>query len=446
MLIEEIKNTSALDALIALKPMPLAFMLSNWRFGDSSYSYVSGDPFLTLSSDNPAEKDPFKAISDAISGYRADCRRRMPFPFSGGACGYFSYDLKDHIEPFGRALLKRRGKGLDMPYSIMGLYDPLFVYCHKDNTGHVVSASRNEKRFERFCVALRNAEGASKSIAMASGSAKAVSFTSNLTKGDYIRAVQKAQDYISRGDIYQINLSHRLSIKWDGDALSLFKGLLDSAPAPFSSFLDFGAFQIISNSPERLLKIEKGIAETMPIKGTRPRGKDMEEDQRMIKGLKSSPKERAEHVMIVDLERNDLGRICEPRTVEVKEFEALRTYPHLHHMVSTVAGRLKKGIDQAGALKAMFPGGSVTGAPKKRALEIIDELETVPRGVYTGGIGWMDFGGDMDIAMAIRTAVHSKGALYLSVGSGIVADSEPSEEYEETMVKARDFFKALGIA
>ncbi len=204
-------------------------------------------------------------------------------------------------------------------------------------------------------------------------------------------------------------------------------------------------FQVVSNSPERLMSVNDGIIETMPIKGTRRRGGSEAEDKALIEELKNSAKERAEHVMIVDLERNDLGRVCETGSVEVSSFETIDTYPHLHHMVSTVAGRLEKGVTSVDALKALFPGGSVTGAPKIRAMEIISELERAERGVYTGGIGWLDYDGGMDVSMAIRTAVCKDGFLYLSVGGGIVADSNPEDEYEETLLKARDFLDSMGI-
>jgi para-aminobenzoate synthetase component 1 len=205
--------------------------------------------------------------------------------------------------------------------------------------------------------------------------------------------------------------------------------------------MDMGDFQIISNSPERLLKTEGTSAETSPIKGTRPRGRTPEEDKRFIWALKNSAKERAEHVMIVDLERSDLGAVSAPGSVNVTEFEAVKTFPGLHHMVSTISSTLESSSLEC--LRAIFPGGSVTGAPKIRAMEIIDELENAPRGLYTGGLGWVDFSGDMDMTMAIRTAVYKDGALYLSVGSGIVADSKPEEEYDETILKAKDFFDAI---
>lgn len=268
--------------------------------------------------------------------------------------------------------------------------------------------------------------------------------SSNFTRDEYLETVLKAQEYISSGDIYQINLSQRLTLPIGGDPLGLYTRLIETSPAPFSSFFDYGQFQIISNSPERLLKVDGRTVETSPIKGTRPRGGTPEEDRQLIEELRTSVKERAEHVMIVDLERNDLGRVSEPGTVAVTSFERVETFPGLHHMVSTVRGTLRKGIHPMECLKSAFPGGSITGAPKIRAMEIIDEIEPAPRGVYTGGIGWMGFNGEMDISMAIRTAVVRNNTLYLHVGGGIVADSVPELEYGETLLKAKCFLDVVG--
>ncbi|MBE9531579.1 MAG: anthranilate synthase component I family protein, partial [Proteobacteria bacterium] len=245
------------------------------------------------------------------------------------------------------------------------------------------------------------------------------------------------------GDIYQINIAQKFNVPWAGEPFTLFKSVTEESPAPFSTFLDFGGFQIISNSPERLLKIEGNTALTEPIKGTRKRGETEAEDLALIKELKESTKERAEHVMIVDLERNDLGMISLTGSVQVTDFERVLTLPGLHHMVSSVTGQVKEGLGSLKCLERIFPGGSITGAPKFRAMEIIDELEPERRGLYTGALGWMDFSGDLDMSMAIRTAIYKDETIHLSVGSGIVTDSIPKEEYDETILKASAFFKAI---
>jgi len=445
MLLEKI-DLSPRDAFVRLRSLPMPFIFSGGGDGSSErYSFVSAGPVLTIKagpnatevSDGETRKifnDPFTALSEVLARHSASAGI---FPFNSGLFGYFSYDLNRVIEPRS-ASLKRYSSDDAVPDLLAGLYDPVFVYDRGKKQGHLISVSGNTERFNTF-KALLNAD-AKPLGRVPPGS----SFSANMTRQDYLAMIERAKDYISTGDIYQINLSQKLSVRWQGDPFTLFSKLSEDHPAPFSSYLDLGGFQIISNSPERLVRVSDATVETSPIKGTRPRGATPEQDRAMIDELKTSVKEQAEHVMIVDLERNDLGRVCVAGSVEVTEFERVHTYRHLHHMVSTVQGRVRPGLDSASVLKTVFPGGSITGAPKIRAMEIINELEPCPRGVYTGGIGWMGLNGDMDIAMAIRTAVYSNGLIGLHVGGGIVADSLPAEEYEETLLKARDFLVSLG--
>lgn len=436
-------DISPIEAFLRLRTLKDPFIISTWENG--RVVAVGAGPFAAVIADEKGRtisqnvsievENPFEALSLALKRHhhKGDC------PFGLGAVGYFSYDLKDIVEP--RLKGKAKAGGLGLPLMRAGLYDPVFVYNEKEKKGRLVSVLGDRARLSRFAEILSEP---AKTASPQPGPARGIA--SNMTEGEYLRLIKKAKGYIEAGDIYQINLSQRLTIDWQGDPFSLFAKLFEGHQAPFASFLDCGDFQIISNSPERLVRIKNGFAETSPIKGTRPRGMDTRSDSRLIEELKDSVKERAEHVMIVDLERNDLGRICEPGTVEVSAFETIETFPHLHHMTSTVKGRLKAGVDCPAALKALFPGGSVTGAPKFRAMEIIDELEPTPREVYTGGIGWMGFNGDMDVSMAIRTAVYKDGSLYLNVGGGIVADSVPRDEFEETLLKASDFLGALGLS
>ena len=446
MLLEKI-DLSAEDAFARLRNLPMPFISSGVAAGSrGAYRFAGADPLLTVKTESgkttvsgkgrsESYSDPFKALSDVVAGLKSEVR---VFPFNSGLFGYFSYDLKGIVEP--RAASGKHDHGAPpVPELMAGLYDPVFVYDTTKAAGHLVSASGDTGRFAVFMDLLKNGPAA------APGLTEAGQYSSNMTREEYLSMISRALAYISSGDIYQINLSQRFSIRLKGDPYALFLKLSRDHPAPFSSYLDLGGFQIISNSPERLLKVSGRSVETSPIKGTRPRGRNAEEDLAMIEELRTSVKERAEHVMIVDLERNDLGRVSVTGSVTVAEFEKVDTYRHLHHMVSTVRGTLRPGVDAAAALRAVFPGGSVTGAPKIRAMEIIEELEPSPRGVYTGGIGWMDLNGDMDIAMAIRTAVFSDGLLHLHVGGGIVADSLAEDEYEETLLKARDFLSCLGI-
>lgn len=378
--------------------------------------------------------DPFEALSALLKTHGIS---QGPFPFSSGAVAYFSYDLKGLIEPRANGQKK---EGLSIPDCMAGIYDPVFVFDHGQGKGFLVSLIGNGERFEAYIKRLKAGTGpVPKEVS------PGLAMRSDFSKDEYVAAVARAKEYIAAGDIYQINLSQRITIDWQGDPFALYLSLVERYPALYCSFLDYGGFQIISNSPENLLRVSDGIAGTSPIKGTRRRGKTAEEDQALIEELRASRKETAEHVMIVDLERNDLGRISVPGSVEVASFAEIETYPHLHHMVSTIRGRLKQGIDAPTALKQIFPGGSITGAPKIRAMEIIDEIESLSRSVYTGGIGWFGFDGSADIAMAIRTAVYKNGMIQLSVGGGIVADSEPEDEYRETLLKARDFLEVLGL-
>jgi aminodeoxychorismate synthase component I len=257
-----------------------------------------------------------------------------------------------------------------------------------------------------------------------------------MAPADFCRRVRRAQEYIAAGDIYQVNLSHRFTAQWKGDVLAFYEALRHYSPAPYAAFLELDGRAILSTSPESFLKISGGAIRTRPIKGTRPRHADATADALSAYELRSSPKETAELVMITDLERNDLGAICEYGSVHVKELLELECHEHVFHLVSTVAGRLRDGLDHVTALRACFPGGSITGAPKKRAREIIAELEDGPRGVYTGALGWFGFNGESQFNIAIRTVVIEGGRAHFHVGAGIVADSIPDKEWQETLDKA----------
>lgn len=427
-----VKGVTPEAAFLALKHLGRPFLFSGGPEG-RRYSYAGAGPLCAIEAKR--YEDPFEAVARTLAEKAAP---RGRFPFTSGVVAYFSYDLKGAIEP---SLVFREKQGPLIPLFMGALFDPVFVYDHNEAAGYLTTRGDDAERFEAF---LKLLEGAP--VPKAIRVPKAAGFTSDTAREEYISNVKRAKEYISSGDIYQINISHRLSIKWQGDPFSLYMKLLETHPAPMSSYLDCGDFQIISNSPERLLRVSDNIAETSPIKGTRRRGRDSAEDNALIEELRASKKERAEHVMIVDLERNDLGKVCLPGSVEVSSFEEVVSYPHLHHMVSTIKGALSPDVSSPLALKALFPGGSITGAPKARAMEIIDEIEKSARSIYTGGIGWFDLSGGADISIAIRTALYRDGVLELCVGGGIVADSVPEEEYEETVLKAQDFLRALGVS
>ena len=260
----------------------------------------------------------------------------------------------------------------------------------------------------------------------------------------YVAAVRRAVEYIHAGDCFQVNLSQRLLTPLAGSPLDLYGRLRERNPAPFAGYFDLGEFRIASASPERFLQASHtGEVETRPIKGTRPRGRTPEEDRRLAAELLASPKDRAENVMIVDLMRNDLGRVCEFGSVAVQDLCRLESYPTVHHLVSEVRGRLRRGLTAVDLLEAAFPGGSVTGAPKVRAMEIIAELEPTARGPYCGSLGWLGFDGAMDTNILIRTFTVGRGWAQFPVGGGIVADSDPQREYEETLHKAEGLLRAL---
>ncbi len=264
---------------------------------------------------------------------------------------------------------------------------------------------------------------------------------------EYLRAVRRVQDYIRAGDVYQVNLARRLDAPSpDASALRrLYLRLADATAAPFCAYLETDERTLLSSSPERFLRSDGGEVETRPIKGTRPRGRTPSEDAALLRELLASAKDRAEHVMIVDLERNDLGRVCELGSVRVPELFRARSFSDVHHLVSTVRGRLRDPADWVGLLEATFPGGSITGAPKLRAMQIIAELERVPRDVYTGAIGSIDAAGRVDLSIAIRTAIAARGELHLHLGGGIVSDSEPESELRETHDKGRGFARSWGF-
>lgn len=264
----------------------------------------------------------------------------------------------------------------------------------------------------------------------------AVDFITGCTRTEYCAMVTRAQDYIAAGDIYQVNLAHRFTAPWRGDAFAFYETLRHYSPAPFAAYLDLGARTILSTSPECFLDLSGRAIRTRPIKGTRPRRAEHDADERSAFDLITSPKEVAELVMITDLERNDIGQVCDFGTVAVRELLTLERFEQVFHLVSTVEGRLRAEVDHVGALRACFPGGSITGAPKKRAREIIAELEREPRGLYTGAIGWLGFNGESRFSIAIRTVVIEQDVAHFHVGAGIVADSIPEREWDETLDKA----------
>jgi len=393
-------------------------------------------------------RDPFDLLK-ALAPAGAVQRVAPGLPFAGGAIGYLGYGLRRAIE----RLPPGPPDPLGQPDAWFGLYDRAAVYDHLERRAVLVAtglgAENERQRLERADAALADLRGSLAGTAPVRDAprvpgppARRRAF-SRTGRKDYLRRIARALDYIAAGDIYQVNLSHRIECPFEGDPLALFQDVAVRNPAPFAAYLDAGDFQIVSASPERLVSIVGDRARSSPIKGTRPRGATPEQDERLARELLSSPKDRAENVMIADLVRNDLGRVCEAGSVRAETLCALESFATVHHLVTTVGGRLRGDVDRIDLLRALFPGGSMTGAPKVRAMEIIDELEGEERGVYSGGIGYLSLDGGMDFNIVIRTILCASGLAHIRVGGAIVADSDPEKEHRETLDKARALLEVL---
>lgn len=415
------------------------------------YSYIGFDPFLVFQSKNERIQmiqdgkietftgNPFLKLKELLAQYKMDYRTDLPF--IGGAVGYFAYDLCHHTEKLPRTAVD----DVDIPDCFLGFYDGVIVVDH--TASKVFAASLGikdcpEKIVNGIMERIKEGErmGISTDVKLEN---RPVAFQSNFTKEGYMEAIRKIKEYIRAGDIYQANLTQRFECKLEESPYRLYAKLRKINPAPFASFIDFGEGHIVSSSPERFLRIKDRMVETRPIKGTRPRGKTREEDMKNREALLGSEKDKAELLMIVDLERNDLGKICKTGTVKVTELFHLEEYATVYHLVSTVVGEMKDGYDAVDCIMAAFPGGSITGAPKIRAMEIIDELEPTQRNIYTGSIGFIGWNGDADLNIVIRTILCKNGKAFFQVGGGIVWDSDEVLEYEETLHKAKALMQAL---
>ena len=426
------------------------------------YSFIGSDPFLvmrsrgdeiTLIKDGVEEKrrgNPFDVLGELLKTYTIK-DRNSEIPFTGGAVGYFSYDLCHFIEKLPTKAID----DLQLPECCLGFYDAIVAYDHKENKTYLISTGFPEteegKRQKRAGARLNEL----RSLVMLAPPPSAVNestrsrgkkIRSNFSHEGYLEAVSRAREYICAGDIFQVNLSQRLEVELNSTPYELYKRLRKINPAPFASYFNFDGVSIVGASPERFLKVRGDLVETRPIKGTKPRGGTPKEDKELAESLLKSVKDRAENIMIVDLERNDIGRVCRYGTVKVTELAILETYPTVFHLTSTIEGQLKEGKNIIDLVKATFPGGSITGAPKVRAMEIIDELEPTRRSVYTGSLGYLSFNGDMDLNIVIRTFIVKGGKAYFQVGGAIVYDSEPEAEYIETLDKGKALIQALGLA
>jgi para-aminobenzoate synthetase component 1 len=492
-LVEELTSLPDAAACCArLRGLPYLLFLDSATRGTrlGRYSFLTADPALVVRSkgrqtrlidrragtERTSAQDALALVRELMQPHRSEPLTDVP-PFQGGAAGYLAYDWGLTLE----RLPTPRYDDLAMDDVVIGIYDWVVAWDHESNRAWLIStglpetgreargaraASRNQSvrewlehgtehsrtsnhRPEREPEQRSEHEEARTppSYVVEGGWWPAsLDLRSSFTHAQYLSAVQRVIDYIYAGDIFQANFSQRFETPLTESPWTLYQRLRTRNAAPFAAYLDFPDALVLSASPERFLRVNAGgLVETRPIKGTRPRGVGPEHDAALGQALTESTKDRAENLMIVDLLRNDLSRVCRPGSVRVPELFALERYATVHHLVSTVVGTLRAGIDALDLLRAAFPGGSITGAPKLRAMEIIAALEPSQRGVYCGSVGYWSVTGDLDTSIAIRTAAVRNGRVYFSAGGGIVADSDPEQEYRETLDKARGLIDALAV-
>lgn len=397
------------------------------------------------------EGDPLEAVKELLATFRPASLEGAP-RFFGGAIGYMGYDIVRHVE-----------KLPDSSPRLLGLHDIYLMLTDTflvfDNVEHRIKVVSNAyigedtdidaayidavRKIDGLVDRLRGGLPQKKEAAPAAGPLR---ISSNFRKEDFLRAVERVKEYIVEGDIFQCVLSQRFSTPLAADPFDIYRALRVINPSPYMFYLKLGEATLVGSSPEILVRVEGENVNVKPIAGTRKRGRDEDEDASLEKDLLADPKELSEHIMLVDLGRNDVGRVARPGTVEVDELMTVERYSHVMHIVSNVKGLMKKGLGSFEALKACFPAGTLTGAPKVRAMEIIEELEPCKREVYGGCVGYFDFSGNMDMCIAIRTMVIKDSTIHLQAGAGIVADSVPEKEFEETENKARGMLKAVEMA
>ncbi|MBI2883183.1 MAG: anthranilate synthase component I [Candidatus Methylomirabilis oxyfera] len=446
-----------------------AFLLESVEGGEKwgRYSFLGSNPGLIFKAKGTTaevitgagvqscavEKDLLEPLKAILQQYRPVQSDTLP-RFYGGMVGFLAYDV---VRQFER-LPATAKDDLDLPDALFLLPDTLLIF---DNVSHRIKVVSNafvpEATPQRLREVYNDAAGKIDGVIETlrrpldlrhkpDGDGQELPLCSTMSRAEFIRAVQRAQEYVRAGDVVQAVISQRLSTKTTADPFDIYRALRTINPSPYMYYLRLGDFRVVGSSPELLVRLEEGRIDLRPIAGTRPRGRSDAEDLRLEQELLADPKERAEHIMLVDLGRNDVGRVAKVGSVAVSELMTVERYSHVMHIVSNVKGMLADGHDAFDLLRACFPAGTVTGAPKIRAMEIIEELEPVRRGPYAGAIGYFGFSGNMDTCITIRTVVITGGTAYVQVGAGIVADSDPEREYEETMNKAKGMLKAIQMA
>ena len=389
------------------------------------------------------EGNPLHLLKEYMSRYHVDKIDGLP-SFLGGAIGYISYDYARYIE----ALPNLAADDLEMPEIYLLIVKEWFVYDHQENILWLMFLAENDQGMEEK-FAFWEAQWLQQTISKTEKHSRNINPNNlevSMTEEEFIQAGNKIQQYIGQGDVFQVNLAVRQSKPIEVEALDVYEQLRSLNPSPYMAYLHTPDFQLVSGSPELLVKKDGLEVSTRPIAGTRSRGENHEEDIQLANELIGNEKERAEHVMLVDLERNDLGRVCKYGTVEVNEFMVIEKYSHVMHIVSNIRGELADDKSCFDIIDAVFPGGTITGAPKVRTMEIIEELEPVQRGVYTGSFGWINFSGDLELNIIIRTMLVKDGMAHVQAGAGIVIDSNPKHEYKESMKKAAALWKAKEMA
>jgi anthranilate synthase component I len=439
------------SAFLKLREEGPAFLLESAEQGQrvGRYSFIGFRPRRVMRWSLGDAGDPYALAAAEVGRHRQAPLPDLP-PFAGGAVGFFGYDLVRTVEPLGDP----NPDPLGLPDMALMLSDVLVVFDHLSHTVSVLANVYVEDEVARsYAAACEAIAGVRERLAgpvprpAHRAVARAVPrFTPNMSRGDFEDTVARIVEYIHAGDAFQVVPSQRWSAAVPVDAFSVYRGLRAVNPSPYMYFLDFGDFQVAGASPEPLLTVTGRHVATRPIAGTRPRGSNAEEDARIARELLDDPKERAEHVMLVDLGRNDLGRVCEYGSVAVDDFMVVETYSHVMHIVSSVTGTLRPEVGAIDALRATLPAGTLSGAPKVRAMQIIDELEPVKRGGYGGAIGYLSYAGDLDTCIHIRTVVLKDGVAHVQAGGGTVADAKPDYEYRESEAKARGVLRAIELA
>ena len=422
------------------------------RWSEGTLSEWSGEEAAAGAPPSRSEPapDPYAAAAARLAEYAPAPVEGLP-PFVGGAVGFFGYDLVRTVEPLGEP----NPDPLGLPDMALMITDAMVVFDHlkheltllacafADAEGGIDAAY--ERAAETIAAMKERLRGAVPTPA-APAVAEPPQFVSNMEREEFEAAVARIVEYVHAGDAFQVVPSQRFSAPAPVQAFSVYRGLRAVNPSPYMYFLEFGDFQIAGASPEPLVKVSGRTVETRPIAGTSPRGKSVDEDRRLAERLIADPKERAEHVMLVDLGRNDLGRVCEYGSVKVDEMMEIETYSHVLHIVSQVSGTLREGVSSLDVLRSALPAGTLSGAPKVRAMQIIDELEKVKRCGYGGAIGYLSWDGDLDTAIHIRTVVVKDGQLHVQAGGGTVADAKPEYEWNESVNKAKAVFRAVEVA